>query len=1472
MLTEHGEPRRRASTAVRFDHLDDDDEEEDGDFIAHGADEVDEELDDTDQAEIEDELRELQRQNAEVTDDYMEEDDEQQLAELSQDQHEEAPQHKHKAMVPRGDSLDLLTLDQIAGLRVAFPTAPVEQCEKALLESGKNEKKAYKKLLRKHPAHMSVRGMIEHINRLHTVIPTKSDVSDDGDGNVENDLEGENSDGDDNAVDDLEDQNSDEESVDSLAKHYDRHGFPAGLILAGMASTHMAKTLRQSGKLVKLPVHTKFEEDDEDDECDEHDADAMDLEPSNSQEALDEAASDVSSDSEQNESSSERGFEENSSDEEDDSESDSDGSDSGPEVASSKNIPEPRGGARIPRSDSGALDSPVSSDDEQDDSEDDSDSESDDESSSSGFDDSSDSGNDSDSDDAEEGGAVEGGAIEEDPGRNQHEDRDSDSSRSDESDAHSSPCPKKKSRTAKQAAASNRSRSTTSEEAPPSRIPDVPSPNTAGGPGVPSQVPPGQGKPSTRQRNRRRRAKAKLKREEENARARAEISAEIAAKKAALLGQVMDVDEPSPVRKRPVAPDVSLSPNSAEYPNAETDLSSAQHMATLDNDVGGGTLILEKHNTGIEDDHIRSKVNNDVRTSFDDKGDDPHAARASVPQADGEKDPEAWRQKIAYRAVECVERGTVLSEPPFPFVQRWDPQQRGKSKRKQRNDPDFYDTDSRPSAKKRRTNQYVGDESYMSHWAEDADVTLNYDDEHYDDGYDENDDEGYDDGYNRIDNWGFGENYNEAASVNQDPDVAESNIEEDDIPSLPNDLSTLPLLQTGELRPGMVLAWKQMLLSKATNWQPEISTLAGTVVETYDDGSMRVRLGHRYRGIDRAEKTFDEDGNRVYDKFELPGMDDEMEEDMEAGYRTLTHIDMILPRVLQRPAEVLATPQEEQVVNLKGPVAREDSKATSDESKTLDNERSQDSQSKTNAGTQQSSESVIPDSILPEVVHSSHEESQAAQHRVEDMQASEDIQAANAIQASDDLQMSDDARTHQVGHAPDENPQEEQDISMTEDRREEISQLIRDASFRKDVDPSIADEKADLSSPSRQLEEMMAAQQAAPMLQSPEPQPTLEARTSSKTRGSSPNLPVETEPSARNGSPQETPGAASSPQPVDSQPILLEPFNGFSDDFEASPPSLPEVSYPRLAVPEAAVSDSASVRSGRQPDPAYSIDLGDDEFNGLEESHDRSAEDSSPPLSRVRPRVQTPLEAPRSEGTSPAISNASSASSNLFPDISEISSSRLTQSTSNGSDTPSKMAVMSVIKAQKSQTAADKEYEEAMRRLDEGDVSEQDEYCRIKEESVSQAQSLSNIAQRLVDKPIEKPVVKKTLKLVAIKTEKARVAPPPRPRVSRSRGLTQTPFSIPEGSQVVSLVSSSPEPEVHEDYAEDSIDETYEEPDMPKGPGWVSKRVGIRRGMSLPASSAPRDRTSKPFSASQGRQSVGPLTRPKKKTSLRGYY
>ncbi|AEO57188.1 hypothetical protein MYCTH_2056315, partial [Thermothelomyces thermophilus ATCC 42464] len=505
--------------------------------------------------------------------------------------------------------------------------------------------------------------------------------------------------------------------------------------------------------------------------------------------------------------------------------------------------------------------------------------------------------------------------------------------------------------------------------------------------------------------------------------------------------------------------------------------------------------------------------------------------------------------------------------------------------------------------------------------------------------------------------------------------------DENDLPPLPVDVSALPTLEPGKAVPGMILTWKQWLLSKATNWQPQVSSLTGIVVNVNDDNTIEVRLAKRDRNLDRNEKMFDDDGNRIYDKFELPGLDDEGDDAAEQGYRTLDFADLIEPRILQYAIEGA------------------DTSTTLEQPSTTPAERPEnpDIMQSNRLEPARNRASGTPDETGPK--------SNEAESRQEDT----------------DTRQRGDRRTGSESPAV----QEPIDNSISEDRRHEISLLINDAGFRKDVDPSVTDHgRLDLSSPSRQLEEM--AHDA-----------TLHSEVSQAQGGGSPRLPSQ-----------------STSNNVESQPtVVLEPFHGFSDcTSEAADEG--RVAHPKLDLPP---SEAGSLQSGRQIDPDFSIELGenpihdpDDPATGSRSTLGRRSEDGNSP-------------ADKTDDDDVRDDSDSSSSDSSFPSLSDVWNTRAT----NPSKAPSKSAAMSTT--------------------------------------------------------------------------------------TKMPGTNDANLSEDGGAEPFS------ESELEEHYAEDSIDETYEDSDMPTGPGWVTK-ARAPRGVSVPASSATRDSAPKRVSSSQPQQTVDKRT------------
>ncbi|EEY16035.1 conserved hypothetical protein [Verticillium alfalfae VaMs.102] len=262
-------------------------------------------------------------------------------------------------------------------------------------------------------------------------------------------------------------------------------------------------------------------------------------------------------------------------------------------------------------------------------------------------------------------------------------------------------------------------------------------------------VPPGRGMRKTQKRNLRRRLAKKMASRDQSELSINEPSAastpdasksreeaEFLARKKALL-DMMEVDtsvpsaSPLKLNKYPESAPADLSgitsPSTSpvgaveniDGPSEHLDATSsaASRRTKLNVDAGRrmlfGALGLRNPKTKADEEKLRTRLMKDVRPHINPRVTDAEGSQAAaVVQATEEveeEDPDAWRQKINCSAVECCDEGIVLSEPPFPFVQRWDPQQqydpsqkKGKRKRPQRNASQFYQEDDSQAWKKQR--------------------------------------------------------------------------------------------------------------------------------------------------------------------------------------------------------------------------------------------------------------------------------------------------------------------------------------------------------------------------------------------------------------------------------------------------------------------------------------------------------------------------------------------------------------------------------------------------------------------------------------------------------------------------------------------------------------------------------------------------------------------------------------------------
>ncbi|WEW59847.1 hypothetical protein PRK78_005328 [Emydomyces testavorans] len=244
---------------------------------------------------------------------------------------------------------------------------------------------------------------------------------------------------------------------------------------------------------------------------------------------------------------------------------------------------------------------------------------------------------------------------------------------------------------------------------------------------------------------------------------------------------------------------------------------------------------------------------------------------------------ENWQDFIILKATECIYEDVEIPSPPFPFVQRWDAESQ-KQIRERRNHQNFQ---CRKRKRKSRAHVYnTNSEHYGNGGGFNTEITLNYSDEEC------NAERIY-----PVDVEDATEREENAQQVAAERIVESTPTQsEADLPLLEN-ISSLLVLTEDHIKPGAVIAFKQLEVSKATNWQPVVSDYRTAVVEQLCDGStIQLRLAKR----DREQRPQNQDpSSRQYSGFEMPGYDEEQGED--DGIRDLD-VDQLMEPKLVRPA------------------------------------------------------------------------------------------------------------------------------------------------------------------------------------------------------------------------------------------------------------------------------------------------------------------------------------------------------------------------------------------------------------------------------------------------------------------------------------------------------------------------------------------------------------------------------------------
>ncbi|KAJ5431870.1 hypothetical protein N7445_008368 [Penicillium cf. griseofulvum] len=267
-----------------------------------------------------------------------------------------------------------------------------------------------------------------------------------------------------------------------------------------------------------------------------------------------------------------------------------------------------------------------------------------------------------------------------------------------------------------------------------------------------------------------------------------------------------------------------------------------------------------------------------------------------------------WQNKLVIRAVECLYPQVDMTAPPYPFVQRWDQEANAlirelkgpnkKRKRKQR--VQVYEEYEEQEEYDENGNYYGEDQggddqaNHEGHYEGEADP-------HYE-GHWEGEAAPYYEGHYAGEAEGHQMNYDDAPEPEQAP---KSTF--DDLPSVPADISSIPDLTESQAKVGAIIAFRQLDMSKATNWQPQMSEYRVAEVRSVKDhGVINVLLAKRDRKPPSA--SYD-DEPRQFSKFEVPDLANDEEDD--DGYRELAFAELSDPKLLQ-PAGQTGAESEDQ--------------------------------------------------------------------------------------------------------------------------------------------------------------------------------------------------------------------------------------------------------------------------------------------------------------------------------------------------------------------------------------------------------------------------------------------------------------------------------------------------------------------------------------------------------------------------------
>ncbi len=467
----------------------------------------------------------------------------------------------------------------------------------------------------------------------------------------------------------------------------------------------------------------------------------------------------------------------------------------------------------------------------------------------------------------------------------------------------------------------------------------------------------------------------------------------------------------TPATEPQAQPKGSLS-SMSEPRRSRLDLSSTKRMLF-------GSLGLRTPKTKEDEAKVREQLMKDSKPMRNPRLDKENEPVHDVEAASAD---DSWKDRIDLRAVECCHHGIELSTPPFPFVQRWDPQQQGgysygntkkrKQKKRKRNDNSYYEESPYQSSQSKTACH--GEFDTPSHASLQNDTIKN---------------SGIDSGEFEQEEL-HDESFQDSLRVSEQlrRETQERTLVEaenaPDLPPLPKDPGTCPVLTRGTATTGTVIAFKQFEMSANTNWQPRISDYRTAIInEVLDEGSLQMELAKRDQP-GKDSQYDDQTGERIYGKFEMPGYDEE-DADINNGKIAVPFEELIDPVVVPNPTKhyVQSESPQEQTAERAG----QDNGDHQNSIKPQEIENTKNKQG--NENRQESSREYL-----------AHDPSTSQEGYNESL----------ALRGKQDVATQQSAGFDGVGELV-----EVQAAMPSEEARQEISELIRDAGWRSSLGPGV---------------------------------------------------------------------------------------------------------------------------------------------------------------------------------------------------------------------------------------------------------------------------------------------------------------------------------------------------------------------------------------------------------------------------------